>query len=46
MALLWLKSTGVSPPFGADGCFAHSGCRGGEEGIPESGIQSWSRKKA
>ena len=28
MALLWLKSTGGSPPFGADGCFAHLWCRG------------------
>jgi len=28
MALLWLKSTGASPPFGADGCFAQFWCRG------------------
>ena len=28
MALLWLKSPRVRPPCGADGCFAHLGCRG------------------
>jgi hypothetical protein len=28
MALLWPRSTGVSPPFAADGCFAQLECRG------------------
>jgi hypothetical protein len=33
MALLWLKSPGVSPPFGADGCYAQLWCRPGPIGM-------------
>ena len=46
MALLWLKSTGGSPPFGADGCFAHLWCRGGRHpryvhGVEWQDVLAW-----
>ena len=36
MAILWPRSTGVSRPFRADGCFAQLRCRGGRPIIVEN----------